>query len=339
MKGIYVFALPPKFPRGDLKRQVYPAAVQKQLAEKIDFLETLHAKEELEARREELQQVELIFTGWGMLELEQEQVRSYFPNLKAVFYGAGSVQRFARPFLQCGVRIFSAASANAVPVAEYTAAQIILANKGFFQAGRLYQGKGMRAARVHTMQMPGNYGAKIGIIGAGMIGKRVIGLLKSYRLEVLVFDPFLPQEKADALGVRKVELAELFSECQTISNHLANNEQTRGMLDYALFSRMKPCATFINTGRGAQVVEDDLVRALREEPERTAVLDVTDPEPVQEGHPFYSLPNVILTPHIAGSMADELGRMGTFMRDAYFSYEKGEPTEYEVTLPMLETMA
>ncbi|MCI8442784.1 MAG: hydroxyacid dehydrogenase [Provencibacterium sp.] len=339
MKGIYVFALPPKFPRGDLKSQLYSAEIQRELAEKIDFLETLHSVEELESRREDLRQAELIFTGWGMLELTKEQVRDYFPNLKAIFYAAGSVQRFARPFLQCGIRLYSAAGANAVPVAEYTAAQIVLAGKGFFQASRLYQREGMQAARAHTMKMPGNYGAKVGIIGAGMIGKRVIGLLKNYRLDVLVFDPFLPQEKAQELGVRKVELSELFSECQTISNHLANNEKTKGMLDYALFSRMKPNAVFINTGRGAQVVEEDLCRALREEPGRTAVLDVTWPEPVEEGHAFYSLPNVILTPHIAGSMADELGRMGAYMRDAFLCYEKGEPCSYEVTLSMLETMA
>ena len=339
MKGIYIFALPTKFPRGGLKSQLYSAEIQKELAEKVDFFETLHAPDELEGRREELRQVEVIFTGWGMLELEKGQIEEYFPSLRAIFYAAGSVQRFARPFLQRGVRLYSAASANAVPVAEYAAAQIVLANKGFFQASRLYQKEGMQAARAHTMQMPGNYGAKVGIIGAGMIGKRVIGFLKNYRLQVLVFDPFLPQEKADALGVRKVELAELFEQCQTISNHLANNEKTRGMLDYALFSRMKPGATFINTGRGAQVVEEDLCRALREEPGRTAVLDVTCPEPVEEGHPFYSLPNVVLTPHIAGSMADEVGRMGGYMRDAFLSYEKGEPSDYEVTLPMLETMA
>ncbi|MCI8624261.1 MAG: hydroxyacid dehydrogenase [Provencibacterium sp.] len=339
MKGIYVITLPDRSGSRGLKERIYPEAIRRELAEKVSFFETLASADELEPRREELRQVEVIFTTWGMLALSEGQIQDYFPSLRAVFYGAGTVQGFARPYLNRGVRIFSAASANAFPVAEYTAAQIVLANKGFFQASRLYQKQEMKAARAHAMAMPGNYGTKVGIIGAGMIGKRVIGLLKNYRLEIEVFDPFLPQDQADALGVCKTELPELFSECQVISNHLANNDQTRGMLDYALFSRMKPSAVFINTGRGAQVVEADLVRALREEPGRTAVLDVTDPEPVQEGHPFYELPNVILTPHIAGSMAGELARMGTFMRDAFLCYEKGEPSGYEVTLPMLETMA
>ncbi|MBR7097844.1 MAG: glycerate dehydrogenase, partial [Clostridia bacterium] len=125
----------------------------------------------------------------------------------------------------------------------------------------------------------------------------------------------------------------------TVSNHLANNAQTRGMLNYALFSQMRQNAVFINTGRGAQVVEDDLVRALMERPDLTALLDVTYPEPPVEGHPFYTLPNCLLTPHIAGSAGDEVARMGKYMLDECQTYLAGEPCKYEVSLKMLETMA
>ena len=77
--------------------------------------------------------------------MTEDQIAEYFPNLKAVFYGAGSVQGFARPFLKSGVKVFSAWAANAVPVAEYTLSQILLANKGFFQTSTLYS-HGGRAA-------------------------------------------------------------------------------------------------------------------------------------------------------------------------------------------------
>ena len=87
------------------------------------------------------------------------------------------------------------------------------------------------------------------------------------------------------------------------------------MLDYALFSRMPRNATFLNTGRGAQVVEADLVRALREAPDRTAVLDVTFPEPPAADSPLNALPNVFLTPHIAGSKGREVERMGAYMAE------------------------
>jgi len=102
---------------------------------------------------------------------------------------------------------------------------------------------------------------------------------------------------------------------------------------------MKKNATFINTGRGAQVVEKDLISALKEEPDRTAVLDVTFPEPPMPDSPFYTMKNVFLTPHIAGSAGDECMRMGDYMVDEANRYLKGEPFKYEVTLKMLETMA
>jgi phosphoglycerate dehydrogenase-like enzyme len=167
----------------------------------------------------------------------------------------------------------------------------------------------------------------------------VAEMLKAFKLEVLVFDPFLSAEKAAALGVRVTDLDEIFSTCQTVSNHLANNEQTKSMLNYSHFSKMLPYATFLNTGRGAQVVEDDLVRALTERPDLTAVLDVTYPEPAPLDHAFYSLPNCFLTPHIAGSLGNEVHRMAEYMYEEFVRYNSGEQNKYEVTEKMLETMA
>ena len=235
--------------------------------------------------------------------------------------------------------MFSAWAANAVPVAEYTVAQIILANKSFFVSSRLFKSEGHRNAKVKFKEFPGNYCNKIGLIGAGMIGKLVIKLLKNYKFDVLVFDPFLPDETAFELGVTKTTLNEIFSKCSVISNHLANNEQTQGMLNYSHFSKVGKNATFINTGRGAQVVEKDLIRALKERPDFTAILDVTMPEPPEYGCEFYSLDNCILTPHIAGSSGDECHRLAEYMLEEFRLYTKSKPTNYEVTMKMLETMA
>ena len=284
-------------------------------------------------------EVEFIFSTWGMPSFTEEEIKACFPSLKCVFYGAGTVQKFARPFLNCGVRVFSAWAANAVPVAEMTVAQIILANKGYFLTSRLFSKGEYTAARDKFGEIRGNYGETVGIIGAGMIGKLVIQMLKQYNLKVIVFDPFLPDDVAAELGVEKCELDELFERAFAVSNHLANNAQTQGMLNYGHFSRMRENAVFINTGRGAQVVEDDLVRVLRERPDLTALLDVTYPEPPEEDHPFYTLPNCLLTPHIAGSAGDEVARMGEYMLDECRAYLSGEPCHYEVTEKMLETMA
>lgn len=296
----------------------------------------IFGKEDITGGKFDFSETEYIFSTWGMPSLNEVEIKKYLPKLKAVFYGAGSVQYFARPFLNSGIKVFSAWAANAVPVAEYTVAQILLANKGFFKTLRY---KNRDAANETLANFPGNYGVKVGIIGAGMIGKLVIGKLKEYDVETLVFDPFLPDIKAEELGVKKVSLETLFSECEVVSNHLADNEQTRGMLHGGLFEKMLPYSTFLNTGRGAQVVEPDLIRVLKNRPDLTAILDVTFPEPPVEGSELYTLENCILTPHIAGSTGREVRRMGEYMRAEFNNFVSGKPCKYEVTLEMLKTMA
>lgn len=325
--------------KSDKLFRVYSQETLCRLQTLTDVEATVYQKEDLLAAPRRFSEVEYVFSTWGMPTFTEDEIGALLPSLKCVFYGAGSVQQFARPFLNCGVKVFSAWAANAVPVAEMTVAQIILANKGYFVTNRLYHASGRKAARAASQHCNGNYGETVGIIGAGMIGKLVIGMLKQYQLKVLVFDPFLPDEKAAELGVEKCELPELFERAFAVSNHLANNEQTKGMLHYDHFRRMRENAVFINTGRGAQVVEDDLVRILGERPDLTALLDVTYPEPPVEGHAFYTLPNCRLTPHIAGSAGDEVARMGEYMLCECENYFKEAPTKYEVTEKMLETMA
>lgn len=298
--------------------------------------ETVYNKEDILKDADSFKDTEFIFSTWGMPAFTEQEIKAFLPNLKAVFFAAGSVQHFARPFLNCGVKVFSAWAANAVPVAEYTVAQIILANKGFFKTMRYTD---LIVSQKTSENYSGNYGVKVGIIGAGMIGSLVIKMLKAYHIEVLVYDPFLPEEKAEALGVKKCTLETLFQQCQVVSNHLANNEQTEGMLNGSLFNLMKPYATFLNTGRGAQVVEQDLINTLKARPDLTAVLDVTCPEPPEKDSELYTLENCILTPHIAGSLGNELCRMDEYMRTEYENFVANKPCKYEVTMEMLKTMA
>ena len=321
----------------DVICKVYTPAQREELCALTGAKEML-TKEAVLADPAKTADTEYLFSTWTMPVFSEEELARCFPSLRAVFYAAGSVQAFARPLLARGVRVFSAWAANAVPVAEYAAAQILLANKGYFAASRLCR-RDYGEARRAFERFPGNYGCRVGILGAGMIGTRVIEILQKNRLEVLVFDPFLPEERAAALGVKKTTLEEIFSTCQTISNHLANNAQTAGMLNGRLFSLMSDTATFLNTGRGAQVVEDDLCDALEKRPLATAVLDVTWPEPPAAGHRFYTLPNVVLTPHIAGSAGDEVHRMAAYMIGEYRACAAGEAVRYEVTEDMLRTMA
>jgi len=319
--------------------EVYTEKTFCELAKLTDIEKTVYKKSDISQNPYKFSKVEFIFSTWGMFEFTENEVKEYLPSLKCVFYGAGTVQKFARPFLSSGVRVFSSWAANAVPVAEMTVAEIILANKGYYLSSRLYHKTGRKTAREAFEKCRGNYGETVGIIGAGMIGTLVIKMLKNYNLKVVVFDPFLSGNRADELGVEKCNLPELFKRAFVISNHLANNEKTRGMLDYALFELMRENAVFINTGRGAQIVEDDLALILKERKDITALLDVTDPEPPAENHPFYNLENCIMTPHIAGSSGDEVARMGEYMLSEFKAYLGKEECKYEVNEKMLETMA
>jgi phosphoglycerate dehydrogenase-like enzyme len=293
----------------------------------------------IEQHKDRLHDAEIMWSTWGIERFNKEQLEQYFPRLKAVFYCAGSVQCFARPFLERGIRVFSAWGANAVPVGEYTLGAILLATKGglkAIQSTRLNFGRTRRYCSLHS----GAYRSSVGLIGLGMIGGVVAEKLQHFDMEVLAYDPFASTEKAERLGVTLVDnLADLFSRCDIISNHLADNDKTKNMLNYPLFSKMKPYATFINTARGAQVVEKDLTRALWEVKTRTAFLDVTVREPVSVLNPLYWRPNAIFTPHIAGSMGGERFRMADYMIEEFLRFSKNEPCLYEITPPMLTTMA
>ncbi len=283
---------------------------------------------------------ERIFSTWYMPVFTDEEVRTLFPKLKEVFYGAGTVNYFAEPFLKNGVRVFSAAKANGTPVAEFVVAQIILANKGYYQAQRSYKSllwkwnflRSRRFAESHV----GNYDAKVGLIGFGAVGRQVAMLLKPYHVSVYAYDPYVKDEVFSEAGIERMELDEIFKNCDVISNHLPDIPSTMGMLNAKCFSQMKDNVTFINTGRGAQIVEKDLSRAIRKRKNACAVLDVTRHEPVFPWSPLLWNKNVFITPHIAGSLSQEKQRLVERMVAAAKMIDEGMACEYEVTLVQLE---
>lgn len=309
------------------------------LAKLLNLEKNPVSKTELIQDKELCRNTQIIFSTWGMPIFSDAEIKNYFHNLEAVFYAAGSVQYFAKPFLDNNIRIFSSWGANAVPVAQFCVSLILLANKGFFQVDRIMRTSGYKDAGELANSFPGNYKTQVGIIGAGMIGEMIIKQLVSQGLTVKVSDPYLSLERAESLGVHPASLEELFSSCQTISNQMPDIPSTKGILSYPLFSKMSGNAVFINTGRGAQVIEGDLIRALEEKPGRTAILDVTCLEPPEKGNPFYTMENVILTPHIAGSKGKEVSRMGEYMVRECDRYLKNQVCNFEVKRDKLQSMA
>lgn len=144
------------------------------------------------------------------------------------------------------------------------------------------------------------YGKTFGIIGAGKIGFLAARRAMAFGMRVLAYDPFLSQDNIllSDLGAELVELDDLLSRSDVVSCHLPATPQTAHMLNGDCFSKMKPGALFINTSRGTVVSEPDLLEALKSGIVGGAALDVRSTEPPAAGE-LETLPNVILTPHIA----------------------------------------
>jgi phosphoglycerate dehydrogenase-like enzyme len=317
--------------------KVYTPAVLEKLSEYGELSVKINRRN-LKENAEFLKDCEIAFSTWGMPKFTKEEIAEYMPKLKAVFYAAGTVQYFARPFLESGIKVFSAFAANAVPVAEYTFAQITLAAKGYFQSAKYYRTLPLRS-HLLANSSTGNFECKVGLVGLGAIGQMVAERLTALDVDVYAYDPFVPEERAAELGVKLIDLETLFSECDVISNHLANKPELENIFNYKLFKRMKKHSTFINTGRGAQVAEYSLALSLILHPSRTFVADVLKREHFPYINPLFWCHNAILTPHIAGSTGKEPQRMAYYMMEEMQRLLSGTETKYEVTLESLERMA
>jgi phosphoglycerate dehydrogenase-like enzyme len=268
---------------------------------------------------------EVIFSTWGMPGFDADKF-SAMPSLKAVFYGAGATDYFARPFLHRDIIVCSAWQANAIPVAEFTVAQIILGLKGYFRDSRSF--KSPEDSRKNK-DFSGAFEERVALIGAGAIARKTEELLANYNVEVTVI-PSRPER-------RTVSIEEAFKTAFVVSNHLPNRDDNRKVFTREHFLSMRPGAVFINTGRGAQVDEAGLIAAFKERPDLTALLDVTDPEPPPAGSELYTMPNIHLSSHIAGSLNNEVIRMADYMIADAERWLNGEPLQYRVSEDMLLT--
>lgn len=305
------------------RADVYPVGVLEKLADLVEWQGPPLTREQLAADPGVLDGVEILLTGWGAPVLDAHLLR-HAPRLRAVLVAAGSVRPLTTPeFWARGIPIVSAAAANAIPVAEFTLAQILLALKQFHRISREIKETGRYPDGV---RVAGAYGSRVGLLGLGEIGRLVASHLRRFDIEVLATDPVAAAEP----GVRLVPLVELFDACDVVSLHAPLVAQTEGLVDGALLDRLGTGATLINTARGAVVDEPSVVEVLRRRPDLTAVLDVTWPEPPPPGSPLYGLPNVVLTPHLAGAMGAERARMGELVLAEVGRLIAGEPLRHAV---------
>lgn len=285
----------------------------------------------------DLSSVEVLLTGWGCPRIDSAAL-SLLPRLRLIAHAGGTVKAHVDPVCwDRGIVVTTAGSANAVPVAEFTLAQIILAGKATEAARRLYTERQQALGR-EDLPSVGNYERTVGIIGASTIGRLVLERLRTLDLDVVVSDPTITAEEAQRLGAKLLELDELMSVSDVVSLHAPLLPSTVNLIGGRQLAAMKNGATFINTARGRLVDH----AALREELASgriSAALDVTEPEPLEAGDLLYRLPNVQLTPHIAGSMGTELHRMTALALDEVEHLAKVTPFCFPVTRDALDRMA
>ncbi|WP_196259979.1 hydroxyacid dehydrogenase [Pelagibacterium limicola] len=326
--------------RADKTRHVFDGEALERLGACCEVLSPapIESLGEPEARRL-LAEAEVLVTGWGGPMLTSEALRSA-PNLRLIAHAAGTVKFTVDPSAyDLGIRVTHAAEANAVPVAEFTLAAILFANKRVFELRDLYRADpSRRSCHALTDENIGNFHRTIGLIGASRIGRKVAAMLAGFDFTVLLYDPFVQPGDPVTEHVELVELDALMARSDVVSLHAPSLPTTRAMIGSSQLKLMRDGAGFINTARGALVDEAALLAELQTG-RIHAVIDVTDPEIPEPGSPFFTLPNVFLTPHIAGAIGTERARLGLMAVEEVERYTRGEPLLYEIVPELLERLA
>jgi len=197
--------------------------------------------------------------------------------------------------------VLTAPAGNTVSAAELTMALLLALARRVPAADR-----SMRAGEWDRKSFNGVelYGKTLGLVGAGRIGGEVAVRARAFGMRVMVFDPFLNPDRATALGVETAALDEILERADVLSVHVPLTDETHGLIGEAQLAKLKPSAFVLNVARGGVVDEDALLKALQNKRLAGAALDVYSVEPLPADHPFRSLPNVVLTPHLGASTAE-----------------------------------
>jgi phosphoglycerate dehydrogenase-like enzyme len=168
-------------------------------------------------------------------------------------------------------------------------------------------------------------GRTLGLLGLGRIGKRMAAYGRAFDMNVIAWSQNLKDETAQSVGAQRVEKDDLFRQADVLSIHVVLSARTRGLVTARELALMKPDAYLINTSRGPIVVEKDLIAALRAGRIAGAGIDVFDEEPPRADHPFRTMDNVVVTPHLGYVTRETLSAFYTDTLDAVVAFANGAP--------------
>lgn len=289
-----------------------------------------------------LGEADILLAAWGSPALDAWALASA-PNLRMVAYAAASIRSLVTPaFWQRNILITSAVSAMAVPVAQFTFAAIIMCGKDVFRLrDRHRTSRGERGADTRvSYDRPhiGNYRRRIGIVGASRVGRLVIDMLVHAGFDVGVYDPFLTIDEAAALDARKMDLHALLSWSDTVSLHAPILPETKHMIGRRELALMADDTVLVNTARG-WLIDHEALEAELVSGRLRALIDTPHPEPLPPQSPLYDLPNVVLTPHIAGAQGNELRRLSDLAITEIERFTAGQPPLHPVQQTEMERIA
>ncbi|MFI6826418.1 hydroxyacid dehydrogenase [Kribbella sp. NPDC050241] len=282
-----------------------------------------------------LADVDVLVTGWGCPRIGPE-VLDAAPKLRAILHAAGSVKAMVDPSaFDRGIQVSSAATANALPVAEFTVAAIVLAGKRAFRLAAQYR---LERRKSDPHAMPGNYGTTVGLLGASRIARMVAERLRTFDLNVLISDPYLNEAEAAGLGAELVDNDTLFSRSDILSVHAPLIPETVGLVDARLLGLLRDGSVLINTARG-KIIDSEALERECVSGRIDAILDVTDPEPLPPDSPLLDLPNVFVTPHVAGAVGNEIARLGELAVSELERLAAGEPLQHAINASEIGRLA
>ena len=242
----------------------------------------------------------------GVMPLTSRKVLEACPKLKVVSrmgVGVDSIDLDAATEL--GVLACNVPGVNTAEVADHAAAMLLALTRRIYDTVRTTRADGWRDDRKLTVEYMRTVrriaGHTVGVIGFGNIGRAFAMRMRGFGpARIIAHDPYVPQTTADLYGVQLVSLEELLKESDYISIHTSLTEETRYIINEDTLKLMKPTALLVNTSRGPVVNGSALASALQAGTIEAAALDVTEAEPVDSQDPLLSLPNAIVTPHLAG---------------------------------------
>ena len=230
-----------------------------------------------------------------------EKLLEAAPNLKVVGragIGTDNVDKVAAS--KKGVIVMNTPFGNAITTAEHAIAMMFAVARQLPAASESTHAGKWEKSRFMGVEL---FNKTLGVIGAGNIGSIVIDRALGLHMKVVAYDPFLSEERADKLGVRKVTLDELFACSDFITLHVPLTDKTRGILNAENIAKLKPGVRIINCARGGLVDEAALAEALKSGHVAGAAFDVFEVEPATDS-PLFGLDNVVVTPHLGASTTE-----------------------------------